>query len=109
MGLSRHLKEKKDEKTREGINNRVTDKDKTKTGTGKELSFLKLVVGDTCNFQVSRYLILWLEVSVVSGTIPIPQNDVIVCQAVKRTGDFHGERTTAGAYKSPSAYFLDLG
>ena len=64
------------------------------------------MVGDTCSFQVSRYLILWLEVSVVSGTIPIPQNDVIVCQADKKPGDFHGEQTTAGANKSPSAYFL---
>ena len=42
-----------------------------------------LVVGDTCSFQVSRYPILWLEVSVVSGTIPIPQNDVIVCQRTR--------------------------
>ena len=67
------------------------------------------MVGDTCSFQVSRYLILWLEVSVVSGTIPIPQNDVIVCQTDKRQGDFHGERRTAQANKSAIAYFLGLG
>ena len=67
------------------------------------------MVGDTRNFQVSRYLILWLEVSVVSGTIPIPQNDIIVCQADKRQGDFHGERRRAQANKIASAYFLGLG
>ena len=62
--------------------------------------------GRYLHFQVSRFLILWLEVSVVSGTIPIPQNDVIFCQAEERQGDFRSKRTAARANKSASAYFL---
>ena len=42
----------------------------------------------------------------VSGTIPIPQNDVTVCKEDKRQGDFNGKRTIAQANKSPSAYFF---